>query len=188
MKMRYLSLLAAILVSTPICAAEFTDTIEIPAGFAKRWSAPRPFTEVVIGNPDVVDARAETNRELIISMKEMKSEVKSEGSSSSRATTRPVDPMRSNIALLDEHGEQVANVLVTNPATQYEPARDANTGELQFYRNDDKCYVGHGSARYPVCLMTKTKRDNPAPQKRIVAPDAPKQREVAAARASDVKN
>jgi hypothetical protein len=184
--MRYLSLIVAILVSTPVCAAEFTDTIEIPAGFAKRWSAPRPFTEVVIGNPDVVDAKAETNQELIISMK---SEVKAESSSlssSSTETTRPVDPMRSNITLLDEHGEQVADVLVTNPATQYEPARNANTGELQLYRNDDKCYVGHGTVRYPVCVMTKTK--NPAPQKRIVAPDAPKQREVAAARASDVKN
>jgi hypothetical protein len=182
--MRYLSLLAAILVSTPVCAAEFTDTIEIPAGFAKRWTAPRPFTEVVIGNPDVVDAKPETNRELIISMKP-------EGgssSSSSNGTTRPVDRMRSNIALLDEHGEQVANVLVTNPATQYEPARNANTGGLQLYRNDDKCYVGHGTARYPVCVRTKTKKDDPVPQKRIVAPDAPKQREVVAARASDVKN
>jgi Flp pilus assembly secretin CpaC len=186
--MRHLSLLAAILISTPVCAADFTDTIEIPVGFAKRWSAPRPFTEVVIGNPDVVDAKAETNQELIISMK---SEVKPEGGSS-------------NIALLDEHGEQVANVLVTNPATQYQHARNAITGELQLYRNDDKCYVGHGTARYPVCVRTKTKKDDPAPQKRIVAPDAPKQvvpdapkqvvpdapkqREVAATRAADVKN
>jgi hypothetical protein len=140
--MRYLSLLAAILANTPVCAAEFTDTVEIPPGFAKGWSAPRPFTDVVIANPDIVDAKAETNQKLIIS-------TKPEG-----GTT--------NIVLLDEHGDQVANVLVTNPAIQYQLARGGKTGAWQLYRNEDKCY--------PVCVRNKTNPNDPAPTRRIVAP------------------
>ena len=116
--MRYLSFLAAILDSTPVWAAEFTDTIEIPAGFAKRWSAPRPFTDVMIGNPDIVDAKPDTNQALILNMK--------------------VKDGRTNIVLLDEHGEQVANVLVTDLHTmQYQAARsNKNPGTWQIYRKE----------------------------------------------------
>ena len=118
--MRYLSFLAAVLASAPVCAAEFTDTIELRPGFTERWQAPRPFKNVILGNPDVVDVvQGQTNQELIIS-------------------TKP-DGGATNIALIDEHGEQVANVLVTT-APRYQPARSAVTGRLQVYRNDDKCY------------------------------------------------
>ena len=118
--MRYLSFLAAVLASAPVCAAEFTDTIELRPGFTERWQAPRPFKNVILGNPDVVDVvQGQTNQELIIS-------------------TKP-DGGATNIALIDENGEQVANVLVTT-APQYQPARSAVTGRLQVYRNDDKCY------------------------------------------------
>jgi Flp pilus assembly secretin CpaC len=80
----------------------------------------RPFKNVILGNPDVVDVvQGQTNQELIVS-------------------TKP-DGGATNIALIDEHGEQVANVLVTT-APKYQPARSAVTGRLQVYRNDDKCY------------------------------------------------
>jgi Flp pilus assembly secretin CpaC len=118
--MRYLSFLAAVLASAPVYAAEFTDTIELRPGFTERWQAPRPFKNVILGNPDVVDVvQGQTNQELIVS-------------------TKP-DGGATNIALIDEHGEQVANVLVTT-APKYQPARSAVTGRLQVYRNDDKCY------------------------------------------------
>jgi formylglycine-generating enzyme required for sulfatase activity len=92
--MRYLSLLAAVLASTAVCAAEFTDTVEIPPGFAKRWSAPRPFTSVIVGNPNIVDAKAETSKEVMIGM-------------------RPPGGT-TNIILLNID-EVVANVLITSP-------------------------------------------------------------------------
>jgi Flp pilus assembly secretin CpaC len=142
--MRYLSLLAAVLVSTSVCAAEFTDTLEIPPGFAQRWSAPRPFTSVIVGNPDIVDAKAETNREVMIGAKP--------------------DGGTTNVILLND-GEVVANVLVTNPATQYQLGRSAETGAWQVYRNDDKCY--------PVCVKIKTKPNDATPTKRIVASGTP---------------
>jgi Flp pilus assembly secretin CpaC len=118
--MRYLAFLAAVLASAPACAAEFTHTIDMPPGFAERWQAPRPFKSVIIGNSAIVDAvQGQTNKELII-------------------ITKP-DGGKANITLLDENGEQVANVLVTT-APRYQPARSAVTGRLQVYRNDDKCY------------------------------------------------
>jgi Flp pilus assembly secretin CpaC len=153
--MRYLSLLAAILASTPVCATEFTDTLEIPPGFAKLWAAPRPFTDVMIGNPEIVDAKAETNQALVISMK------KPEGGAT-------------NIVLLDGHGEQIANVLVTNPREpavvrtrpiQYQAARSAETGAWQVFRKDDECH------RF--CVNIETKPNDPALRKDIVATDAP---------------
>jgi Flp pilus assembly secretin CpaC len=139
--MRYLSLLAAVLASTAVCAAEFTDTVEIPPGFAKRWSAPRPFTSVIVGNPDIVDAKAETDTEVMIGAKP--------------------DGGTTNIILLND-GEVVANVLVTNPAIQFQAAQSADTGRWQVYRNDDKCY--------PVCVKIKTKQNDPTPTARIVGP------------------
>jgi Pilus formation protein N terminal region len=132
--MRYLSFLAAVLASAPACAAEFTHTIELRPGLAERWQAPRPFTNVIIGNTDIVDAVPGHNQELII-------------------ITKP-EGGTTNIALLDENGEQVANVLVINPAIQYQLAR-SQTG-MQVYRNEDKCW--------PVCVRMRP--NNPAPTKR----------------------
>ena len=133
--MRYLSFLAAVLASAPACAAAFTHKIELPPGFTQRWQAPRPFKSVILGNPDIVDVvQGQTNQELIIS-------------------TKP-DGGTTNIALIDENGDQVANVLVTQPAPQYTYVRSAETGTLRAYRNDDKCY--------PDC----TKPNDRAPTKR----------------------
>jgi Pilus formation protein N terminal region len=134
--MRYLAFLAAVLASTPACAAESTDTIELRPGFVERWQAPRPFTNVIVGNPDIVDALPGHNQELIIM-------TKPEG-----GTT--------NIALLDENGAQVANVLVINPAIEYLPARSAATG-MHVYRNEDKCW--------PLCAPMPKPTDR-APMKR----------------------
>jgi hypothetical protein len=134
--MRYLSFLAAVLASAPACAAEFTHTIELRPGLVERWQAPRPFMNVFIGNTDIVDAIPGHNQELII-------------------ITKP-DGGTTNIALIDENGEQVANVLVINPAVQYLPARSAETG-MQVYRNEDKCWPD--CARMP-------KPDDRAPTKR----------------------
>jgi len=136
--MRYLSFLAAVLASAPACAAEFTHTIELPPGFTERWQAPRPFNTVILGNPEIVETvQGQTNQELIIIKKP--------------------DGGKTNVVLNDENGEQVANVLVTDPTPEYQPARSAETG-LQLYRNDDKCY--------PDCVVRLTKPNDRAPSKR----------------------
>ena len=61
-----------------------------------------------------------------------------------------------NFLLLDESGEQVANLLVTNPKIQYPLAQDFETKTWQVYKNDDSCF--------PVCV------DKRSPTKRIVPP------------------
>ena len=137
--MRYLIFLAAVLASAPACAAEFTDKIELRPGLAERWQAPRPFKNVVLGNPDIVEVvPGQTNQEMIIIMKP--------------------DGGTTNIVLNDENGKQVANLRVTQPAIQYQPARSAKTGSLS-YRNDPECY--------PDCVKVMkpnepTKRDDAA--------------------------
>jgi Flp pilus assembly secretin CpaC len=116
--MRYLSFLAAVLVSAPACAAD--QTIELRPGFAERWQAPRPFAHVYPGNDKIVKVvQGQTDQELII-------------------IAEP-DGGTTNIVLTDNKGEQVANVLVTT-APRYQPARSAATGGMQLYRDDDKCH------------------------------------------------
>jgi hypothetical protein len=142
--MRYLSFLAAVLASVPACATEYTHTIELRPGLVERWQAPRPFMNVIIGNTDIVDALPGNNQELII-------------------MTKP-DGGTTNIALIDENGEQVANVLVINPAIQYLPARSAETG-MQVYRNEDKCW--------PVCArMPKPNDRAPTAQSNAQQPNS----------------
>jgi hypothetical protein len=140
--MRYLSLLAAILASTPAYAAEFTHQLELPPGFAERWQAPRPFKDVIPGNTAIVDVvQGQTNLELII-------------------ITKP-EGGTTNVVLLDEYGEKVANLLITNPTIRYLSARSAETGTWEVYRNDDTCN--------PVCVRIRTKPNDGTPTRRIVS-------------------
>jgi hypothetical protein len=138
--MKYLSLLVTILAGTPAYASEYKEPpIEIPPGFTARWPAPGQrapaFKTVIPGNSDVADAVPAGEDKLIIIMKPK------------GGTT--------NFLLLDESGEQVANLLVTNPKIQYPLAQDSRTKTWQVYKNDDSCF--------PVCV------DKRSPTKRIVA-------------------
>ena len=153
--MRYLLLLAAILASTPVCAAEFTNTIELQPGDAEPWQAPRPFSEVHVGNPNIVDAiPGKTNQQLIITMKP-------EG-----GTT--------NILLTDKDGKLVANVRVTSPASEYSgPERRlapiARTGAWQVYLNEDKCWPNcfkdKALTKPTTKVQSETTPSNPPPEK-----------------------
>jgi Flp pilus assembly secretin CpaC len=153
--MRYLSFLVAVLASAPVCAAEFTekaagftDKIELRPGFAERWQAPRPFKNVILGDPDIVGiVQGQTDQELII--------IKTDG-----GTT--------NIALTDENGKQVANVLVTNEP-EYQQARSTETGSVQLYRNDGKCYP---DCIRPTKHRERTKRDDTAAQSNALQPNS----------------
>jgi Flp pilus assembly secretin CpaC len=155
--MRYLSFLAAVLASAPAYAAEFTHKIELPPGFAERWQAPRPFKSVILGDPDIVDAiQGQTNRELII-------------------ITKP-DGGTTNIVLNDENGEQVANVLVTNPAIptiQYPLARSVVTGRLQLYRNMTKQSGDKGMGDADSISVTRNKDGSTSTWKNWTTPPKP---------------
>jgi len=82
--------------ATNQAAAGYTATLVVPPGFVKHWIAPRPFTTVVPGTADVVEVLRGSGRELVFM-------VKPEG-----GTT--------NILLLNDDGEQVANLLIINPS------------------------------------------------------------------------
>src|SRR5262249_59396517 len=94
--MKKLLCLLAITCASPALAADYTTTLKVPPGFVKHWIAPRPFTTVVPGSPDVVEVLSGKGRELVFM-------VKPEG-----GTT--------NIVLLNDDGEQVANLLIVNPS------------------------------------------------------------------------
>jgi Flp pilus assembly secretin CpaC len=166
--MRYLSLLAVILASTPVCAVEFTNRIELLPGDAEQWQAPRPFSEVHVGNPDVVNAiPGKTNQELIITMKP------------GGGTT--------NILLTGEDGKLVANVLVTNPAAppqsgpQLQVERSPGTGEWRVYVDEDKCWPDcyrNNPLTKPTRAQPATTPSSPRPEEgsdssNVIPPSAP---------------
>src|SRR5262245_23376840 len=105
-RMRYLLFLVAVLASAP-AYAQSRETIVLPPGFAVTWQAPRPFKDIVPGNPNIVDVvPGATNRQLRIISKPL-------------SDTNPGGD--TNILLLDANGDQVANLLVTR--FRYELAR-----------------------------------------------------------------
>jgi Flp pilus assembly secretin CpaC len=135
--MRYLSFLVALLASAPVCAAEYTHTVELNPGFAERWEAPRPFKNIITGNSHIVDVvQGATDKELLI-------------------IAKPGEVGSTNIVLTDENGAQVANVLVTNNSKHYQLGRSGETGRLQFYRNEEKCYSD--------CVSLTTPQSNTPP-------------------------
>jgi hypothetical protein len=118
--MKKLLCVFALTCASPALAADYTATLRVPPGFVQHWVAPRPFTTVVPGTPDVVEVLRGSGRELVFM-------VKPEG-----GTT--------NILLLNDDGEQIANLLVTNPstATQVAKLRQGPEG-WQVYRKDVDC-------------------------------------------------
>ena len=127
--MRYLIFVAAVLASAP-AYAQFTDTIVLSPGFTARWRAPRAFKQVIIGDPDIIDVvQGQTDRQLIITRKRP---TKPGGPTDAGGTT-DAGGGTANILLLDANGDQVANLLVTNPGLQYELKKSPN-GIWQIYR------------------------------------------------------
>ena len=118
--MKKLFCILAISCTSPALAADFTATLQVPPGFVKHWIAPRPFTRVVPGTPEVVEILSAEGRELVFT-------VKPEG-----GTT--------NILLLDDSGERVANLQVVIPGLFNHDVRQGPDGR-QVYRKDNPDYV-----------------------------------------------
>jgi hypothetical protein len=118
--MKKLICLLAFTCVSPVVAQDFTDTLEVPPGFVQHWIAPRSFTSAIPGNADVIDVLPITGRELVFT-------VKPEG-----GTT--------NILLLDDKGEQVANLRIVIPARFNTETHQGPDG-WQIYRKDNPNYV-----------------------------------------------
>jgi hypothetical protein len=137
--MRYLTLLAAVMISAPACATEaFTHRIELLPGFATRWEAPAPFSKVVVGSDAVEVTPGETNTQIFI--------------------TKKPDGGTTNIVLNDANGNLVANLLVAE--NHYWPARSVSplavssrlgTTGMVLYRQDPDCG--------PDCFKVPPKKD-----------------------------
>jgi len=83
-------------------------TLEVPPGFVQHWIAPRPFTTVVPGAPDVVEILRGSGRELVFMLKP--------------------EGRQTNILLLNDDGEQVANLLVINPSQLHTSLQQGQDG------------------------------------------------------------
>jgi hypothetical protein len=101
-------------------ATDYTDTLQVPPGFVKHWIAPRPFTTVVPGSPDIVEILSGSGRELVFM-------VKPEG-----GTT--------NILLLNDDGEKIANLMIVIPS-EFETAPYQGSDGWQLYRKDNPDFV-----------------------------------------------
>jgi Pilus formation protein N terminal region len=112
--------LLAISCASPVLAQDFTATLEVAPGFVEHWTAPRPFTRVVPGTADVIEILSAVGRELVFT-------VKPEG-----GTT--------NILLLDDNGEQIANLRIIIPARFNTEAHQGPDG-WQIYRKNNPDYV-----------------------------------------------
>jgi hypothetical protein len=93
---------------------------QVPPGFVRHWIAPRPFTTVVPGTPDVVEILRGSGRELVFM-------VKPEG-----GTT--------NILLLDGNNERIANLLIVNPPPLETEIHQGPDG-MSVYRKDNPDFV-----------------------------------------------
>lgn len=118
--MKKLLCLLAITCASPVMAADYTAKLEVAPGIAKHWIAPEPFTTVVSGTPEVVEILKGSGRELVFVMK-------------------PEGGM-TNILLLNDEGEQVANILVVNPSRFHGEIRQG-PGGWELYKKDNNEYV-----------------------------------------------
>jgi hypothetical protein len=98
-------------------AADYTTVLNVPPGFVKHWIAPQPFTRVAPGTPDVIEILQGSGRELVFM-------VKPEGG-------------ETNILLLNDSDEQIANLLVVNPPTFMAPSQGPQGWQVFHKDNPD---------------------------------------------------
>jgi hypothetical protein len=97
--------------------------IEVPPGFVKQWIAPRPFSRVIPGTSEVVEVLSAVGRELVFMVK-----------------PDIALPPSTNILLVNDDGEVVANLRVNIPKALNDEVRQGPDG-TQLYRKDNPNYV-----------------------------------------------
>jgi hypothetical protein len=112
--------------ATPVAysgTATQTTTLEVAPGFVKHWVAPQPFTRVIPGTSEVVEILSAVGRELVFMVK-----------------PDIASPPTTNILLVNDDGEVVANLRIVIPGILNHEVRQGPDG-TQVYRKDNPNYV-----------------------------------------------
>jgi len=99
--------------------------LEVAPGFVRHWVAPRPFTRAIPGTSDVVEILVGNGRELVFMVK---------------PDVALPPATKTNILLIDDNGEVIANLRITTPARLNGNIQNGPDG-MQFYRKDNPNYV-----------------------------------------------
>jgi hypothetical protein len=102
-------------------AATQTTTLEVPPGFVKHWVAPRPFARVIPGTADAIEVLSASGRDLVF-------------------TVKPDNSRPTNILLVNDNGDVVANLRIVIPGTPNSEIHQGPDGS-QVYRKDNPDYV-----------------------------------------------
>jgi hypothetical protein len=130
--------------TTGAATSSSTDPIplEAPPGSVKHWVAPRPFTRVVPGTSEVVEILSAKGRELIFMVKpDVGGKISSETSTAfGTTTTSTANLTATNILLLNDNGEVVANLRIKIADPHNHDVRQGQDG-TQVYRQDNPNYI-----------------------------------------------
>jgi len=97
--------------------------LEVAPGFVRHWVSLRPFTRVIPGTSEVIEVLSASGRELVFMVKP------------------DIDlPPTTNILLVDDNGEVVANLKIVIPGKLNHELRQGPDG-TQVYRKDNPNYV-----------------------------------------------
>jgi len=116
--------------------------LEVPPGFVKHWVAPRPFSRAIPGTSEVVEILLAKDRELVFMVKpDVGGIISSETSTALGTTTTSTSALTAtNILLINDNGEVVANLRIHIPEPHDRDIRQGNDG-TQVYRQDNPDYV-----------------------------------------------
>src|SRR5262249_432640 len=109
-------------IAYPAPSAEPVE-LQVAPGYVKHWVAPRPFTPVIPGPSEVVEVLSGARQELIFMVK-----------------PDVAVPPSTNILLVNNDGEVIANLRVTIPGPLTHEYRQGTDGP-QIYRKDNPSYV-----------------------------------------------
>jgi hypothetical protein len=119
-----------------------TTNLDVPPGSVEHWIAPRPFTRVVPGTSEVVEILSAKGHELIFMVKpDVGGMISSETSTAfGTTTTSTANLTATNILLLDDNGDLVANLRIKIADPHNRDIRQGQNG-TQVYRKDNPNYV-----------------------------------------------
>jgi hypothetical protein len=140
--MKKLFCILAISCTSPVLAADFTATLQVPPGFVKHWIAPRAFTRAIPGTSEVIEILSATGRELVFMVKPDTGTTISTAANgtTSSGTTSTTSLGTTNILLVNDNGEVVANLRIVIPGMFDREVHQGPDGS-QVYRKDNPDYV-----------------------------------------------
>jgi len=116
--------------------------LEVPPGSVRHWIAPRPFSRAIPGTSEVIEILLVRDRELVFMVKpDVGGKFSSETTTAFGMTTTSTTTLTAtNILLINDNGEVVANLRVTIPDPHDRDVRQGQDG-TQVYRQDNPDYV-----------------------------------------------